>query len=152
PPGASDTPTAGPIGAFAPDGSEYVIQVAGTRRPPLAWINTVANEHFGFLCSERGAGYTWSRNSREHRLTPWLNDFIGDPHEEALYLRDEESGACWSPQPGPIADAGAGYEVRHGFGYTRWRHTGHGLEHDVVQFVPRHDAVKVTRVELTNRS
>ena len=139
-------------GGFSPDGAEYVIHVeAGTRQPPMPWTNVIANETFGFLVSESGAGYTWSRNSRENRLTPWSNDPICDPHGEALYIRDEDAQVFWSPQPGPVPD-GSGYEVRHGFGYTQWRHSSRELEQEVMQFVPRHDPIKITRLRLTNTS
>jgi cyclic beta-1,2-glucan synthetase len=142
-------------GGFTGDGDEYVIRMDwdgqhGLRRPPLAWTNAISNEGFGFLVSESGAGYTWSRNSRVHRLTPWYNDPIRDPHGEALYLRDEDSGKFWSPLPGP-APAAAGYEAAHGFGYTRFNHVSHGLEQETVMFVPRHDPVKIIRVRVTNR-
>ena len=137
-------------GGFAADGREYVIRL-DQQRPPMPWINVVANEGFGFLVSESGAGYTWSRNSRENRLTPWYNDPITDPHGEALYIRDEDAGVFWSPLPGPAPDS-APYEARHGFGYTRWRHSSEELEQEVWQFVPRHDPVKVTRLRLTNTS
>ncbi|MYN15404.1 glycosyl transferase [Rugamonas sp. FT107W] len=142
-------------GGFSEAGDEYVIRMnwdaeRGLHRPPLAWTNAVSNEGFGFLVSESGAGYTWSRNSRVHRLTPWYNDPIRDPHGEALYLRDEDSGVFWSPLPGPVP-AGAGYEAAHGFGYSRFRHASHELEQETVMFVPRHDPVKIVRVRVTNR-
>jgi cyclic beta-1,2-glucan synthetase len=142
-------------GGFTETGDEYVIRMdwnaqRGLHRPPLAWTNAISNEHFGFLVSDSGAGYTWSRNSRVHRLTPWYNDPIRDPHGEALYLRDEDSGQYWSPLPGP-APASAGYEAAHGFGYTRFRHISHELEQETTMFVPRHDPVKLVRVRVTNR-
>ncbi|RFP18339.1 MULTISPECIES: GH36-type glycosyl hydrolase domain-containing protein [unclassified Duganella] len=142
-------------GGFSDAGDEYVIRLGwdaqrGLHRPPLAWTNAISNEGFGFLVSESGAGYTWSRNSRVHRLTPWYNDPIRDPHGEALYLRDEDSGVFWSPLPGP-APAGAGYEVAHGFGYSRFSHVSHELEQETVMFVPRHDPVKIVRIRVTNR-
>ena len=142
------------VGGFSARGDEYVVRVgaADAARPPLAWINVVANEHTGFLASESGAGYTWSRNSREHRLSPWHNDPISDPHGEALYLRDDETGEVWSPQPGPAVAPGAAYEVRHGFGYSSWQVRCHGLAQEVVQFVPRHHPVKITRLRVTNAS
>ncbi|OGF16898.1 MAG: hypothetical protein A2W00_10670 [Candidatus Eisenbacteria bacterium RBG_16_71_46] len=142
------------FGGFG-EGGEYVIRLAhrphaGLLQPPLPWVNVVANEGFGFIVSETGAGCTWSCNSREHRLTPWSNDPVLDPHGEALYLRDEESGAYWSPLPGPVPQP-ADYEMRHGFGYSRCRHVSEGLEQEVCVFVPRHDPVKITRVRLHNR-
>ncbi|MGH7823313.1 MAG: GH36-type glycosyl hydrolase domain-containing protein, partial [Candidatus Binatia bacterium] len=105
------------------------------------------NETIGFLAAESGSGYTWTRNSREHRLTPWSNDPIADPHDEALYVRDEESGAFWSPLPGP-APPPAPFEVRHGFGYSMWRHSSHGLDQELTLFVPREDPVKIARLRI----
>jgi cyclic beta-1,2-glucan synthetase len=137
------------VGRFSDDGTEYVMSIDGGRRPPLAWVNVVANPQFGFLVSESGAAHTWSRNSHEQRLTPWSNDPIRDPHGEAIYIRDEVSGEFWSPQPGP-APADGVYEVRHGFGYSTWRLCSHGLTQEVVAFVPPHDPLRVVRVRLTN--
>ncbi|MDG4595975.1 MAG: glycosyl transferase [Candidatus Contendobacter sp.] len=143
-------------GGFSADGAEYVIRLqpdasGRLRLPPLPWVNIIANPRFGFLASETGAGYTWSRNSRENRLTPWYNDPILDPHGEALYLRDEDDGAFWSPLPGPVPQP-APYEVRHGFGYSRYRHVSQGLEQETWLFVPREDPVKITRIQLRNVS
>ncbi|WLI91642.1 hypothetical protein Q4S45_11125 [Massilia sp. R2A-15] len=143
-------------GGFSADGKEYVVRMAwdaasGHVRPPLPWTNVIANEKVGVLISETGAGYTWSRNSREHRLTPWFNDPVRDPHGEAFYVRDEEDGQYWSPMPGP-APADAAYEAVHGFGYTTFRHHSHELEHETTVFVPRHDPLKIVRVTLRNQS
>jgi len=143
------------IGGFNQAGDEYVIRLERDARgalvlPPKPWINVIANERFGFLVSERGAGCTWSGNSREHRLTPWSNDPVCDPYAEALYLRDEESGTCWSPLPGPL-DAGGRHEVRHGFGYTCFRHEADGIGHDTTMFAARRDPVKLTTCKLSNR-
>lgn len=159
----ADSPSATPaealrcfngFGGFTADGSEYVIRLrheaGGVRLPPRPWANVLANESAGCLVSERGIVCTWSGNSRERRLTPWSNDPVGDPPGEALYLRDEEQGCYWSALPGPAPGPGD-YEVRHGFGYTTWRHRSGDLEHDSVAFVPRDGAVKVVRLRLTNR-
>ncbi|MFZ1640335.1 MAG: glycosyl transferase [Candidatus Contendobacter sp.] len=143
-------------GGFSADGTEYVIRLqpdasGRLRLPPLPWVNVIANPQFGFLASETGAGYTWSQNSRENRLTPWYNDPILDPHGEALYLRDEDTGAFWSLQPGPIPQP-TSYEVRHGFGYSRYRHVSQGLEQEVWLFAPCEDPVKIARIQLRNMS
>jgi cellobiose phosphorylase len=141
-------------GGFTADGSEYVIRLPWTdgriRLPPRPWTNVIANETLGCIVSERGVGCTWSVNSRQNRLTPWNNDPVTDPAGEALFLRDEERAVFWTPTPGPAGGPGD-YEVRHGFGYTVWRHRSLELEHETVVFVPRRDAVKVTRVRVTNR-
>lgn len=142
------------FGGFTRDGREYVIRLpagaSGPVRPPLPWVNVIANERVGFIVSESGAANTWCANSRENRLTPWFNDPVSDPHGEALFLRDEDRKIFWSPTAGPTPAPGA-YEVRHGLGYTRFLHESFGLTQEVVQFVPRQDPVKITRLRITNQ-
>lgn len=143
-------------GGFSADGREYVVRLPhepgrGPRRPPQPWTNVIANERFGFLVSESGAAATWGVNSREYRLTPWSNDPLEDPHGEAVWIRDDETGEAWSPTPGP-APAPAAYEARHGFGYSLFRHASAGLEQETCTFADARDGVRVTRVRLVNRS
>jgi cyclic beta-1,2-glucan synthetase len=88
-------------------------------------------------------------NSREHRITPWANDPLIDPHDEVLYLRDERTGKFWSPLPGP-APAEASYEVRHGFGYSVCCVSCSDLEQETCVFVPAHDPVKIVRLRVRN--
>ncbi|NLC20075.1 MAG: hypothetical protein GX757_12830 [Clostridiales bacterium] len=52
------------FGGFINDGSEYEIVLTGQKRPPVPWINVVANKKFGFQISESGGGFTWAINSR----------------------------------------------------------------------------------------
>lgn len=138
-------------GGFTQNGKEYVITLSppGPILPPLPWTNVIANEQFGTIVSERGTGFSWSQNSREHRLTPWSNDPISDPHAEALYLRDEQARVFWSPTPGPVAQD-LSYTVRHGFGYTQYEHVSQSLEQRVCVFVPRRDPLKIVRLRLRN--
>lgn len=141
-------------GGFSAKGDEYVVRLdrspEGLRRPPLPWTNVIANRHTGFVASESGLGFTWSRNSRENRLTPWFNDPVSDPAGEALYIRDEAAGLFWSPTPGPVPGSGA-YEARHGFGRTAWHHQSQDLEQNVLCFVPLHEPVKIIRLRIANR-
>jgi N,N'-diacetylchitobiose phosphorylase len=141
-------------GGFSEDGSEYVILLPrtadGVRRPPLPWVNVLANEDAGCIVSEAGATYTWSANSRENRLTPWFNDPVTDPHGEALYIRDDGDGRFWSLTPGPCPGSGD-YEARHGFGYSVFRHSSREIDQEVTVFVPVDAPVRVARVMITNR-
>jgi N,N'-diacetylchitobiose phosphorylase len=142
-------------GGFSSDGSEYVIHLrrgpdGELRRPPMPWSNLLANEQFGCLVTEGGSITTWSGNSRTHRLTPWSNDPVRDPSGDVLYLRDLESGAVWSPLPGPTPGPGD-YEVRHQFGSTSFHHTSDGLETIVDVFVPLVGHFRALRLRITNR-
>ena len=140
------------LGGFAEGGREYVTVLHEGLRTPQPWINVVANPSFGFLVSESGSGYTWSLNSRENQLTPWSNDPVTDPPGEAIYIRDESTGEIWSPTALPIRDESAVYRARHGQGYSRFQHSSRGILHDLIQFVPLDDPIKISRLTLQNDS
>lgn len=139
------------LGGFEPTSGDYVIHLEPGRRPPAPWINVVANPGFGFLVSESGSSCTWWRNSGEIRLTPWSNDPVTDASGEALYLRDEETGAVWSPTPGP-APANAPYEVRQEPGRARFRLRAKGLEQRLDLFVDPAAPVKYALLRLRDLS
>jgi cyclic beta-1,2-glucan synthetase len=141
-------------GGFSPDGREYVIHLPSGPHgrldlPPRPWTNVLANEKLGGIVSETGAGTTWGGNSREHRLTPWSNDPVLDPHGEALYLREESDGHYFSILPGPVP-AGGHYEVRHGQGYSRFQRQGDDLEIETLVFVHHEDPLRFQRIRLRN--
>jgi cyclic beta-1,2-glucan synthetase len=119
---------------------------------PAPWLNVISNSRdFGFQVSESGAGYTWSINSRENRLTPWSNDPISDPPGEAIFLRDEDTGEIWTTTPLPIREADP-YVVRHGQGYSIFEHGSHGIYQELLMFVPMDASVKISILRLHNRS
>ena len=140
------------LGGFADDGREYVTVLGEGQWTPAPWVNIVANPGFGFQVSESGAGYTWALNSRENQLTPWSNDPVADPPGETIYIRDEESGELWTPTLLPIREDASAYVARHGQGYTCFEHTSHGIAARLLQFVPREDPIKISRLTLENRS
>ena len=140
------------LGGFAAAGREYVTVLDEGQRTPAPWINVIANPHFGFQVSTDGAGSTWSQNAREYQLTPWSNDPVRDLPSEVIYLKDEDSGELWSATPQPIRQPGCRYLNRHGFGYSRFEHTSHGIALNLLQFVPLADPVKISRLTLINRS
>ena len=139
------------LGGFSADGTEYVIHLEPGTNTPAPWVNVVANPRCGFVVSERGAGFTWVGDSGENRLTPWSNDPVADEPGESVYLRDEETGAVWSPTPAPAWDGGP-YQIHHGIGYSTFAHRCRGIDQQLRTFVPVDDPVKVTELQLTNRS
>ncbi|HEM46649.1 MAG TPA: hypothetical protein ENO23_06335, partial [Alphaproteobacteria bacterium] len=142
------------LGGFDAGGREYAIYVEPGRETPAPWVNVIANDEpgggFGFLVSESAMGFTWAMNSGENRLTPWSNDPVRDPAEEALYLRDEETAAVWSATPLP-APSGAPYLVRHGAGYTTFAHHSHGLDQHLRLYAAHDAPVKIVRLGVENR-
>jgi cyclic beta-1,2-glucan synthetase len=143
------------LGGFTTDGREYAIYLGPDTSTPAPWVNVIANPTFGTLVSETGSGFTWYGNSRLNRLTQWWNDPVVDPASEALYVRDEETGAYWTPTPSPVREETA-YRTRHGAGYTVFEHNSHGLEQVLTVFVPVDekggDPIKLQRLRLMNDS
>jgi cyclic beta-1,2-glucan synthetase len=143
------------LGGFTPGGREYAIYLGPGTSTPAPWVNVIANPTFGTLISETGSGFTWYGNSQRNRLTGWSNDPVLDPASEALYIRDEESGAFWSPTASPIREETA-YRARHGAGYTVFEHNSNGIEQELTVFVPVDDSggtpIKLQRLRLTNGS
>ena len=140
------------LGGFAEDGKEYVIVLGPGQSTPAPWINVIANPGFGFQLSAEGCGFAWSVNSREHQLTPWSNDPVTDRPGDVVYLRDEESGDLWCPTALPIRDELGVYVARHGRGYSRFEHEAHGIESELLTYVPVADPVRIGRLKLRNVS
>jgi cyclic beta-1,2-glucan synthetase len=140
------------LGGFAHGGREYVVMLGEGQWPPAPWSNVIANNSdFGFMITETGAGFTWSLNSHENRITPWSNDAVSDPPSEVIYIRDEDSGSTWTPTPLPIREA-QGYQIRHGQGYSVFEHTSHGISQELLLFAPLDAPVRISLLRLVNRS
>lgn len=139
------------LGGFIKDGTEYVIRLERGQNTPMPWINVISNSKFGFLVSESGSGYTWCENSRENKLTPWSNDPVSDSSGEVFYVSDDETGGVWTITPLPIREEEP-YFIKHGFGYSVFEHVSHGIEQNIVQFVPVNEAIKISIIKFKNIS
>jgi cyclic beta-1,2-glucan glucanotransferase len=144
------------LGGFTGDGREYAIYLAPDTVTPAPWINVMANAGFGTQVSESGLGFTWCGNSQQNRLTPWTNDPVSDLPPEVIYIRDDQSGARWTPTASPIRERDA-YRARHGQGYTVFEHNSHSISQELTVFVPvsgtgAGDPVKICRLRLRNES
>ncbi len=143
------------LGGYTADGRSYVIYLGPHTNTPAPWINVLSNPQFGTLVSEAGLGCTWYGNSQTNRLTPWSNDPLLNPISDTIYIRDEEMGTVWTPTPAPIRELDA-YRISHSQGYTRFEHNSHGIEQELLVFVPVDDEgglpLRIQRLRLTNHS
>jgi cyclic beta-1,2-glucan synthetase len=140
------------LGGFAENGREYVIVLGKGQWTPAPWVNVIANANFGFIVSELGSGCTWCGNSRENQLTPWFNDPVSDPSGNVFYVHDDDNNDLWTPTALPIRVENANYVIRHGFGYSRFEHSSHGIHSELLQFVSIDEPVKISSLTLTNVS
>ncbi|MFA6957176.1 MAG: glucoamylase family protein [Thermoanaerobaculia bacterium] len=142
------------LGGFSRDGREYVVVLDGERDTPLPWVNVLANPRFGSIVTTSGSAHTWAGNSRENRLTPFANDAVTDPTAEAIFVRDEESGAVWGATPSAIRRSRRSprWIVRHAAGVTRFARSANGIAQELALFVARDEPVKFSLLTLSNRS
>ena len=143
------------IGGFTADGHEYVIRLRQGQTTPAPWVNVIASPHIGTVVSESGSAYTWVENAHEFRLTSWHNDPVTDISGEAHYIRDEETGAFWSPTPLPacaLAQIPTSYICRHGFGYSIFEHNEAGISSEMISYVAMDAPVKFVVIKLRNFS
>jgi cyclic beta-1,2-glucan synthetase len=140
------------LGGFCAQGREYMTILEGPDGTPAPWINVIANPSFGFTVSTEGGGFTWALNSQQNQLTPWSNDAVGDAPGEVLYVRDDETGEVWSPTALPIREKDSPYIVTRGQGYNRFEYSAHGVALELLQYVPVVDAIKISRLKITNQS
>ncbi|MFT8315411.1 MAG: glucoamylase family protein [Clostridium sp.] len=138
-------------GGFDTEANEYVITLEDYKNTPAPWINVISNKNFGFHVSEAGSAYTWFKNSRENKITPWSNDYVTDELGEAIYIRDEDTGKLWSISPKPIRDGGK-YIIEHGYGYSNFKHTANGIAGEMIMFASMEESVKLIEIKLKNIS
>ena len=139
------------LGGFDPQSGEYIIQLEARRTTPAPWLNVISNAKFGFTVSESGSGYSWFKNSRENKITPWSNDPVSDSPGEILYLQDGDTGEHWTVSAKPVREEEP-YTIRHGFGYSIFEHTSHGIKQRLAQHVPDTEAVKISTLNVKNVS
>ena len=139
------------LGGFSQDGREYRITRTHGHPTPAPWVNVLANAGFGTVVADSGAAYTWCDNAHECRLTPWSDDAVSDSSGETFYLRDEVTGAFWSPTPHPCAGR-TPYVIRHGFGYSVFEHDEDGIRTDLTVYVDVDAAVKFSVLQVRNHS
>jgi cyclic beta-1,2-glucan synthetase len=138
-------------GGFADNGGTYVVRLDGRRQTPQPWINVIANENFGFHVSSEGAGFTWSRNSRDFQITPWSNDPVTNRPGEGVYIVDRDTGDAFSPAAGVLRDASLVYEARHSAGLSSFSVERNGLATKLEHLVDPADPVRISRLTVANR-
>jgi cyclic beta-1,2-glucan synthetase len=137
------------LGGFEPASGDFVVELGEGEHTPAPWCNILANDQFGAVVSESGLGFSWAANSGENRLSPSSSDPVEDPPGEVLYLRDEVAAHVWSVTPAPLGES-APCRIRHGAGFTCWQKQNHGLDQELLVFVPPEDPVKLARLRLKN--
>jgi cellobiose phosphorylase len=136
------------FGHFDDENREYVITRPDT---PLPWINYLGSQAYFGLISNTAGGYSFYRDARLRRITRYrYNNVPLDFGGRYIYLRDDESGAFWSPSWQPTRTDLEDYTCRHGMGYTVIGATREGIEAQTRYFVPLDENLEIWQLTVTN--
>jgi cellobiose phosphorylase len=138
-------------GYFSDDGGEYIITRPDTPKP---WVNVICPGDYGLVISQVGGGYSWQTHAGVNRVTRWEQDLVSDSHGKYLYIRDEDTGAFWSPTWKPVCCDYESYECRHGMGYSVFSSVVDGVQAEMTVTVSPSEAgetsVELWQLTLTN--
>jgi cellobiose phosphorylase len=135
-------------GHFDDSRREYVITRPDT---PLPWINYLGTGMFFGVISNTAGGYSCYRDARLRRITRYrYNGVPADSGGRYLYLRDNGSGAYWSPSWQPTQPDLDHYECRHGLSYTQITSAHLGMRAETLYFVPPGETLEVWRLRVSN--
>ncbi len=136
------------FGYFDDQKREYVITRPDT---PLPWINYLGSQDFFGIISNTGGGYTFYKDARLRRLTRYrYNNVPTDTGGRYIYLRDNDTGDCWSPTWQPTRLPLNSYSCRHGLGYTRIESTFQDIHASVTYLIPLDANVEIWLLEVIN--
>ena len=136
------------FGYFDDERREYVVTRPDT---PLPWVNYLGSDDYFGLVSNTGGGYSFYRDARLRRLTRYrYNNAPLDLGGRYVYVRDDETGAYWSPSWQPVQRELDDYSCRHGLGYTAIASRHAGIRAETLYFVPVGEDLEIWRVRLTN--
>lgn len=139
-------------GAFDDARKEYVIERPDT---PRSWSNYLGNARYGAIITNNAGGYSFFHSAAQGRFTRlWFNNVPLDQPGRYFYLRDQESGDCWSASWQPVAKSLDEYETtcRHGTGYTVITSKYRGIRTEATYFVPIERDYEVWLFEVENTS
>ena len=126
---------------YLEDGSfEFITSKA---LPKRAWSNMLTNGKLGYIATDCGTGHMWYINSREQRISPWLNDPYATVGAETLEIII--SGTRRSLFADPLDE---NCKVTFSFGSACWEKTVGDIRVKTTAFVPLSADARVFIVEL----
>ncbi len=139
-------------GHFDDKRREYVITRPDT---PRSWSNYLGSTTYGAIITNNAGGYSFYQSTARGRLTRLnFNAIPMDQPGRYFYIRDEESGDCWSTSWQPTGKPLDAYKstCRHGTGYTAIESAYVDILSKTTYFVPVNALYECWMLKLTNRS
>ncbi len=137
-------------GHFSKEGTEFIIKKPVLPRP---WINYLTNENYCAIISQSGAGYSFYKDCRSHRVLRWHpENYHQDRPGRYIFIYDKDVRKYFSLTYQPTRIKPQKFQARHGLGYTTIETKNLGLNSEITYFVPEKDTLEVWKVKLTNQT
>ena len=137
-------------GYFDNQNREYVIDRVDV---PVSWTNYLGVRDLCTVISHNAGGYSFYKSAEHHRITRFRQNGVPlDRPGHYVYLRDDDTGECWSISWQPVGKdlKTARYQCRHGLSYSRFSCEYNGIRAEQTLFIPIDDDVELWDVELRN--
>jgi len=138
-------------GSFCESDGTYILTNPHT---PRSWQHALSNDDYLLVLSQWAGGYSVYESILTNTVTkkPW------PPSDETgrfFYIRDADTGECWSPTIWPVHNSLEGkeeYKCTYGHGTLSWDLLSNALRSKLMAMVALDDCVELYTLELENLS
>ncbi len=129
--------------------AETPLRLITTPDTPAPEVQLLSNGRYHVMVTNAGGGYSrW----KDLAVTRWREDGTCDPWGSFCYLRDTETGTCWSSTYQPTAWKPDSFEVIFTEGRAEFRRRDQGIDAYTEIVVSPEDDIELRRLRLTNLS
>ncbi|HTU00790.1 MAG TPA: glucoamylase family protein, partial [Candidatus Sulfotelmatobacter sp.] len=130
-------------------GAETPVRVFSGPHTPIPEVQLLSNGRYHVMITNAGGGYSrW----KDLAVTRWREDSTRDNWGTFCYLRDVDSGECWSPAYHPTLTESDKYEAIFSAGRAEIRRRDRAFETHMEIAVSPEDDIELRRIRITNRS
>ncbi|MFH0753986.1 MAG: glucoamylase family protein [Candidatus Omnitrophota bacterium] len=128
---------------------ETLLRVFKTPQTPVPEVHPLSNGRYHVMVTNAGGGYSrW----KDFAVTRWCEDASLDNDGTFIYLRDIESGECWSAAYQPTQKKAKDYEALFSQAWVEFKRRDHAIRTHTEIAVSPEDDIELRRVTVTNRS
>jgi len=128
---------------------ETPLRLITTPDTPAPEVQLLSNGSYHVMITNAGSGYSrW----RDLAVSRWREDVTCDPWGSFCYLRDTETGTCWSSTHQPTHWKPDSYEAIFSEGRAEFRRRDQGIDAYTEIVVSPEDDIELRRLRLTNLS
>lgn len=129
--------------------SEPEMRLIHTAVTPFPEVQVLSNGNYQVMVNSSGGGYSrW----KDIAVTRWREDIAEDNYGVFCYIKELDTGVCWSNTHQPLKLASPHYGAVFSQGLAEFHRIDNGLETRTEIVVSPEDDIELRRVRITNRT